>query len=111
MEQTSAMQNGRKASLTVGDKELMMETKAKLDTRQFIPTFWRFQFTAGETHHFGCSVLCFIITTFIIGRRGMKHVEGYEPKEGLNPYSRVFDPEKCNLRLKNEHISQVSYQT
>jgi hypothetical protein len=64
-------------SISVGDKELVMETKAKL----------------GAT---------------AIGRRGMKHVEGHELKEGQSPYSRVFDPEKRNLRLKNDHIWQVS---
>jgi hypothetical protein len=32
---------------------------------------------------------------------------GYELKEPQNPYNRVFDPEKCSLRLKNDHIWQV----
>ena len=43
-----------------------------------------------------------------IGRRGMKNIEGYELRESQNPYNRVFDPEKCSLRLKNNHIWQVS---
>ena len=43
-----------------------------------------------------------------IGRRGMKNVEGYELKERQCPYNRVFDPEKCALRLKNDHIWHVS---
>jgi hypothetical protein len=34
--------------------------------------------------------------------------EGYELKEPQNPYNHVFDPEKCRLRLKNDHIWQVS---
>jgi len=28
--------------------------------------------------------------------------------EAQSPYNRVFDPEKCRLRLKNEHIWEVS---
>ena len=43
-----------------------------------------------------------------IGRRGMKNVEGYELRERQSPYNRVFDPEKCSLRLKNDHLWQVS---
>jgi hypothetical protein len=39
-----------------------------------------------------------------IGRRGMKNVEGYELKERQSPCNRVFNPEKCGLRLKNDHI-------
>jgi hypothetical protein len=35
-----------------------------------------------------------------IGRRGIKNIEGYELKESPSPYNRVFDPEKCGLRLK-----------
>ncbi len=61
----------------VGDKEFVMETKAKLGAKA-------------------------------IGRSGMKNIEGYELKEPQSPYNRVFDPEKCNLRLKNEHIWHVS---
>ena len=34
----------------------------------------------------------------------MENNEGYELKEPQNPYNRVFDPEKCSLRLKNDHI-------
>jgi len=43
-----------------------------------------------------------------IGRRGMKNIEGYELRESQNPYNRVFDPEKCNLSLKNAHLWHVS---
>jgi len=39
-----------------------------------------------------------------IGRRAMKNVERYELKERQSPYNRVFDPEKCGLRLKNDHL-------
>ena len=45
---------------------------------------------------------------FSIGRRGMKNIEGYELREAQNPYNCVFDPEKCNLRLKNDYIWQAS---
>jgi len=45
-----------------------------------------------------------------LGRGGFeKWNEGYELKEPQSPYNRVFDPEKCSLRLKNDHIWQVSY--
>ena len=43
-----------------------------------------------------------------IGRRELENNEGYELKEPQSPYNRVFDPEKCSLRLKNDHIWQVS---
>jgi hypothetical protein len=43
-----------------------------------------------------------------IGRRELEKNEEYELKEPQSPYSRVFDPEKCRLRLKNKHIGQVS---
>ena len=64
-----------------------------------------------------------------IGRRELENNEGYELKEpqpvgsscpvvarrakseaeseDQSPYSRVFDPEKCSLRLKNDHIWKV----
>ena len=64
-------------SIAVGDKELVMETKAKLGAKA-------------------------------VGRRELKNNEGYELKEPQSPYNRVFDPEKCSLRLKNEHIWEVS---
>jgi hypothetical protein len=35
-------------------------------------------------------------------------LEGYKLKESRSPYNRVFDPEKCSLRVKNDHIGQVS---
>ena len=43
-----------------------------------------------------------------IGRRELGNNEGYELKEPQSPYNRVFDPEKCSRRLKNDHIWQVS---
>ena len=43
-----------------------------------------------------------------IGRRELENDDGYELKEPQSPYSRVFDPEKCSLRLKNDYIWQVS---
>jgi len=43
-----------------------------------------------------------------IGRKGMKDMEGYELKESQSPYNRVFDPEKCSLRLENDHFWQIS---
>jgi len=43
-----------------------------------------------------------------IGHRELENTEGYELKEPQSPYNRVFDPEKCSLRLKNDHIWQVS---
>jgi hypothetical protein len=43
-----------------------------------------------------------------IGRRELENDEGNELKESQSPYNRVFDPEKCSLRLKNDHIWQVS---
>jgi len=63
-------------SIAVGDKEFVMETKAKLGAKA-------------------------------IGRREAENNEGYELKEPHSPYNRVFDLEKCSLRLKNDHISQV----
>jgi hypothetical protein len=38
----------------------------------------------------------------------MKDIEGYELKESQSPYNRVFDPEKCSLRLKNDYLWHVS---
>ena len=64
-------------SIAVGDKEFVMETKAKRGAKA-------------------------------IGRKGMKVIEGYELKESQSPYNRVFDPEKCRLRLKNYHFWQDS---
>ena len=43
-----------------------------------------------------------------IGRRELENNEGYVLKESQSPYNRVFDPETCSLRLKNNHIWQVS---
>jgi len=43
-----------------------------------------------------------------IGRRELENNEGYELKEPQSPYNRVFDPEKCSLRLKNDYIWQLS---
>jgi hypothetical protein len=41
--------------------------------------------------------------------RELENNEGYELKGPQNSYNRVFDPEKCSLRLKNGHIWQISY--
>jgi hypothetical protein len=43
-----------------------------------------------------------------VARRALENNEGYELGESQSPYNRVFDPEKCSLRLKNDHIWQVS---
>ena len=43
-----------------------------------------------------------------IGRRELENNEGYELKEPQSSYNRVFDSEKCSLRLKNDHIWKVS---
>ena len=43
-----------------------------------------------------------------IGRREFENNEGYELKESQSPCNRVFGPEKSSLRLKNDHIWQVS---
>jgi hypothetical protein len=44
-----------------------------------------------------------------IGRRELGNNEKYELKEPhQSPYNRVFDPEKCSLRPKNDHRWQVS---
>ena len=42
-----------------------------------------------------------------IGRRELENTEGYELKEPQCPYNRVFDPKRCNLRLKNDPIWEV----
>ena len=42
------------------------------------------------------------------GRSELENNEGYELKAPQRPYNRVFDPEKCSLRLKNDHICEVS---
>jgi hypothetical protein len=64
-------------SIAVGDKEFVMETKAKLGS-------------------------------MAIGRKERENNEGYELKEPQSPYNRVFDPEKCGLRLENGYLWQVS---
>ena len=64
-------------SIAVGDKEFVMETKAKLGSKA-------------------------------IGRRGLENKEGYELKEPQSPCNRVFDPEKCSLRLKNDYFFRIS---
>jgi hypothetical protein len=43
-----------------------------------------------------------------LGYRWLENNEGFELKEPQSFYNRVFDPEKCSLRLKNDHIWQVS---
>ena len=44
----------------------------------------------------------------VLGRGELENNGGYELKEPQNPYNRDFDPEKCSLRLKNDHIWQIS---
>ena len=63
--------------MAVGDKEFVMETKAKLGAKA-------------------------------IGRKAVKNIEGYELKEPQSPYTPVFTPEKCSLRLQNDYFWQVS---
>jgi hypothetical protein len=43
-----------------------------------------------------------------VGYRALENNEGYDLGESQNPYNRVFDLEKCSLRLKKDHIWQVS---
>ena len=43
-----------------------------------------------------------------VGRRELENNERYELKELQNPYNRVFDPERCSPRPKNDYIGQVS---
>jgi hypothetical protein len=64
-------------SIAVGDKDYVMETKAKLGAKA-------------------------------IGRKELENNEGYELKEAQRLYNPVFNPEKCSLRLKNDHIWQIS---
>ena len=64
-------------SIAVGDKEFVMETKAKLGAKA-------------------------------MGRRALENNEGYELRESQSPYNHVFAPEKCSLRLKNDHFWQIS---
>jgi len=63
--------------------------------------------------------MIFLKTTFVtktkakpgkkaIGRRGTKIVEGFQLRESQNPYNRVFDPEKGDLILTNDHLWQKS---
>jgi hypothetical protein len=44
---------------------------------------------------------------YSIGRKELENNEGYELKEPQSPYNRVFAPEKCSLRPKNDYIWQV----
>ena len=43
-----------------------------------------------------------------MGRRAMENSEGYELRESQSSYNHVFTPEKCPLRLKNDHFWQIS---
>jgi len=43
-----------------------------------------------------------------IGRKALEHNEGYELRESQSAYNHVFAPEKCSLRLKNDHYWQIS---
>ncbi len=64
-------------SIAVGDKEFVMETKAKLSAKAM-----------------GCKAL--------------ENKESYELRESQSPYNHVFAPEKCSLRLKNDHSQRIS---
>jgi REP-associated tyrosine transposase len=64
-------------SIAVGDKEFVMETKAKLGAKA-------------------------------MGRKMLENNEGYELRESQSSYNHVFAPEKCSLRLKNDHLWQFS---
>jgi REP element-mobilizing transposase RayT len=64
-------------SIAVGDKEFVMQTKAKLGAKA-------------------------------MGRKALENNEDYVLKESQNPYSRVFAPEKCTLRPKNDYFWQAS---
>ena len=39
-----------------------------------------------------------------MGRKALENNEDYELRESQTPYSPVFTPEKCSLRLKNDHF-------
>jgi hypothetical protein len=43
-----------------------------------------------------------------IGRGALENDEGYELRESQSPYSHVFTPEKCFLKLKKHHYWQIS---
>jgi hypothetical protein len=43
-----------------------------------------------------------------MGRRALENNEGYELRESQSPYSHVFAPEKCSLRLKNDPFWKIS---
>jgi hypothetical protein len=43
-----------------------------------------------------------------IGRKAFENNEDYVLKESQNLYSRVFTPEKCTLRPKNDYLWQAS---
>ena len=64
-------------SIAVGDKEFVMETKAKLGAKA-------------------------------IGCKALENNEDYELRESQSPYNHVFAPQKCSLRLKNDHFWQIS---
>jgi hypothetical protein len=42
------------------------------------------------------------------GRSAFANNEGYELRESQSPYNPVFTPEKWSLRLKNDHLWQIS---
>ncbi len=43
-----------------------------------------------------------------MGRKALENNTGYELRESQSPYSHVFAPEKCSLRLKNDHFWKIS---
>ena len=64
-------------SIAVGDKEFVMQTKARLGAKA-------------------------------TGRKAVEDNEDYMLKEFQKPYNPVFAPEKDSLRLKNEHLWEIS---
>ncbi len=64
-------------SIAVGDKDFIMEAKAKLGAKAR-------------------------------GRRALENDKDYELRESQSPYTHVYAPEKCSLRLINDHYWRIS---
>jgi hypothetical protein len=43
-----------------------------------------------------------------MGRSALGNNDGYELRETQKSYNSVFTPEKCSLRLENDHFWQIS---
>ena len=41
------------------------------------------------------------------GRRALENDKDYELRESQSPYTHVFAPEKCSLRLINDHYWRI----